>query len=109
LSHISKIELEIKDLEALKAACQRMGFNFRKVKRPINGMVAGLETVHYLKVSLKRNWVNAIMRFMYLVRNMKSESSEREIIISALGFLGERRIGKTHWKRRRQAQTDLCC
>jgi hypothetical protein len=28
LSHISKIELEIKDLEALKTACQRMGFRF---------------------------------------------------------------------------------
>jgi hypothetical protein len=49
LSHVSKIELEIKDLEALKAACQRLGFKFRKVKRPINGMVAGLETVHYLE------------------------------------------------------------
>lgn len=28
LSHISKIELEIKDLEALKAACKNLGFQF---------------------------------------------------------------------------------
>ena len=30
MSHISKIELVIKDLEALKAACKRMGFEFRE-------------------------------------------------------------------------------
>jgi hypothetical protein len=30
VSHVSKIELEIKDLEALKTACQRLGFNFRE-------------------------------------------------------------------------------
>ena len=29
MSHVSKIELEIKDLEALKAACKRLGFHFR--------------------------------------------------------------------------------
>ncbi len=28
MSHISKIELEIKDLEALKQACERLGFHF---------------------------------------------------------------------------------
>ncbi len=30
MSHVSKIELEIKDLEALKAACQRLGVKFRE-------------------------------------------------------------------------------
>jgi hypothetical protein len=30
MSHISKIELEIKDLEALKAACKRLGFRFQE-------------------------------------------------------------------------------
>ena len=30
MSHISKIELVIKDLEALKTACKRMGFEFRE-------------------------------------------------------------------------------
>jgi hypothetical protein len=30
VSHISKIELVIKDLEALKTACKRMGFEFRE-------------------------------------------------------------------------------
>ena len=30
LSHISKIELEIKDLEALKKACNHLGFQFRE-------------------------------------------------------------------------------
>ena len=29
MSHISKIELEIKDLEALKMACKRLNFEFR--------------------------------------------------------------------------------
>jgi hypothetical protein len=29
MSHVSQIEIEIKDLEALKAACQRLGFEFR--------------------------------------------------------------------------------
>lgn len=29
MSHVSTIELEIKDLEALKAACQRLGYEFR--------------------------------------------------------------------------------
>jgi len=29
VSHVSKIELEIKDLESLKSACLRLGFNFR--------------------------------------------------------------------------------
>jgi hypothetical protein len=94
VSHVSKIELEIKDLEALKAACQADGFHFRKVKKPINGMVAGLETVHYPKVSLKRNWVNVIMRSMFPAPNTKSESSRKEIIYPALGFLGERRSKK---------------
>jgi hypothetical protein len=28
LSHIAKIEIEIRDLEALKEACKRLGFNF---------------------------------------------------------------------------------
>ena len=28
MSHISRIELEIKDLEALKSACERLGFHF---------------------------------------------------------------------------------
>jgi len=30
VSHISKIELVIKDLEALKSACKRLGFEFRE-------------------------------------------------------------------------------
>ena len=30
MSHISKIELEIKDLESLKAACERLGFSFQE-------------------------------------------------------------------------------
>ena len=30
MSHISKIELEIKDLTALKSACERLGFHFMK-------------------------------------------------------------------------------
>ena len=33
MSHISKIELVIKDLEALKAACRRMEFEFREGQR----------------------------------------------------------------------------
>lgn len=30
MSHIAKIELEIKDLQALKSACKAMGFEFRE-------------------------------------------------------------------------------
>ena len=29
MSHIAKIEIEIRDLEALKEACKRLGFNFK--------------------------------------------------------------------------------
>jgi hypothetical protein len=32
MSHISKIELEITDLDALKGACKRLGFEFRENK-----------------------------------------------------------------------------
>ncbi len=37
MSHVSKIELEIKDLEALKAACQRLGFKFREGQKQLAG------------------------------------------------------------------------
>jgi hypothetical protein len=30
MSHISRIELDIKDLQSLKEACKRLGFEFRK-------------------------------------------------------------------------------
>ena len=30
MSHISKIELEIRDLDSLKTACERLGFQFMK-------------------------------------------------------------------------------
>ena len=30
MSHVSTIEIEIKDIEALKAACQRLGYEFRE-------------------------------------------------------------------------------
>ena len=33
MSHVAKIELEITDLDALKAACQRLGLEFRCGKR----------------------------------------------------------------------------
>jgi hypothetical protein len=33
LSHISKIELEITDLESLKAACKRLGFTFQEYQK----------------------------------------------------------------------------
>ena len=32
MSHIAQIELEIKDLEVLKAACTRLGFEFLENK-----------------------------------------------------------------------------
>ena len=33
MSHISKIELEITDLESLKAACKRLGFTFQEYQK----------------------------------------------------------------------------
>jgi len=33
MSHISKIELEVKDLRTLKQACSRLGFNFLEDKK----------------------------------------------------------------------------
>jgi len=36
MSHITNIELEIKDLAALKAACNRMGFTFKENQNTCN-------------------------------------------------------------------------
>ena len=33
MSHISKIEMEITDLESLKAACKRLGFTFQEYQK----------------------------------------------------------------------------
>ncbi len=33
MSHVAKIQIEIKDLEALRAACTRMGFEFVEAQR----------------------------------------------------------------------------
>jgi hypothetical protein len=36
MSHISKIELEVKDLQVLKQACRRLGLEFMKNKKNFN-------------------------------------------------------------------------
>ena len=50
MSHLAKIELEINDLDALKAACMRIGLDFRPDQRTFEWYGGRRECHHVIKV-----------------------------------------------------------
>ncbi|MDZ7760043.1 MAG: DUF1257 domain-containing protein [Desulfovermiculus sp.] len=60
MSHISKIELEVNDIQALKAACQHLGLDFKDNQQTFTWYYGQGHCAHAIKVPMARYEIGVV-------------------------------------------------